>query len=76
MMHQTAFFNYYENELLQLVEMSYLGDKMSMLILLPTDINGINSLADSLTTENISKWKKQLDKKKNHSRDSKILTRY
>ncbi|MCE2506780.1 MAG: hypothetical protein J4F36_10030 [Nitrosopumilaceae archaeon] len=64
MMHQTAFFNYYENELLQLVEMSYLGDKMSMLILLPTDINGINSLADSLTTENISKWKKQLDKKK------------
>lgn len=64
MMHQTAYFDYYQDKQLQLVELPYRGDKMSMLILIPTDVNGMDSLEDSLSAENIAKWQNRLENNK------------
>jgi len=62
MMKQTgedAEFLYTEDNILQVLEMSYKGDKLSMMILLPKNDN-IFSFENSLTLEKINEWKTKL----------------
>jgi serpin B len=62
MMKQTgedAKFLYTEDNILQVLEMSYKGDKLSMMILLPKNDN-ISSFENSLTLEKINEWKSKL----------------
>jgi serpin B len=54
-------FNYYEDEDLQILEMPYKGEKISMLVLLPRG-DDIQGLEDSLTLDNIKRWKSMMMK--------------
>jgi serpin B len=51
--------NYYESENLQMLELPYKGDELSMLVILPPsdDIGGIEG---SLSAENIDTWRKSM----------------
>ncbi len=54
-----AKFGYIENDKLQILEMPYSGEDLSMLVLLPKD-GDMKSLENSITSENLSKWKKNI----------------
>jgi serpin B len=56
MMKQTKEFNYIENGMLQIIEMPYVGDKLSMVILLPKKIDGLKQIEGSLTQGNLNNW--------------------
>ncbi|MDY6958461.1 MAG: serpin family protein, partial [Halobacteriota archaeon] len=56
---EEARFNYAETEELQLLEMLYEGEELSMLILLPKN-DDIESIEESLTFENLGDWKSEL----------------
>ncbi len=56
-----SIFNYTQNEDLQILEMPYAGEDLSMLILLPLDDN-IEALEKSFTIEKLTEWKKSLRK--------------
>ncbi len=56
-------FNYSETEDLQMLEMPYEGEDLSMLILLPKN-DDIAALEESLTAENLNEWKSQLVEKR------------
>lgn len=58
-----AVFNYTENNKLQILEMPYSGEELSMLILLPKDDN-LEALENSLSAKELSKWKKDLEEKR------------
>jgi len=60
---QKSTFNYTVNENLQILEMPYVGEDLSMLILLPLDDN-IEALENSFTIKKLSKWKKNLKKRR------------
>lgn len=62
MMSRDYFFNYTETEQFQILELPYEGNKLSMLILLPNDVNGIKGLEESLSSQSISRWNDQLSK--------------
>jgi serpin B len=59
MMHMTSYFNYGETGDLQILEMSYLGNDLSMIILLPKG-NSLNKLENSISVENLADWKKDM----------------
>ncbi len=61
---KTTFLNYTRNDQLEILELPYEGDKLSMLILLPTSVDGIKSLEESLTTDNLNQWADKLRKAK------------
>jgi len=50
-------FNYSQNEQVQIIELPYEGDKLSMLILLPSDVDGLKSLEEALSLEKLIQWK-------------------
>ncbi len=54
-----SIFNYSENNKLQILEMPYSGEELSMLILLPKD-DDLKGLENSLTVKQLSKWRKDL----------------
>ena len=56
---ENAEFNYMENEILQMIELPYKGEDLSMLVLLPKEDN-LEKLEDSLTSENLLKWKEKM----------------
>ena len=56
MMNQKATFGYAETDGLQVLEMPYVGQELSMVILLPKDAAGLSALEKSLTAQNLSKW--------------------
>jgi serpin B len=60
MMRQTARFNYAERQGLQILELPYSGDDLSMLILLPQQKGGLFELEDRLTAANLTNWTKNL----------------
>ncbi len=65
MMHmnpEEAKFNYAETEDLQILELPYKGDKISMLILLPTE--NLDVIESSLTTEKLNGYKSQMKETK------------
>lgn len=54
MMYQKAIFNYAQLDGLQIIELPYRGDQLSMLILLPYEIDGLPQLESSLSAENLA----------------------
>ncbi|MDY6959791.1 MAG: serpin family protein, partial [Halobacteriota archaeon] len=66
MMHKTDSFNYGETGDLQILEMPYKGNDLSMLILLPKEGilskgGDIDELEDSFSLENIDDWKENMN---------------
>ena len=54
-------FNYLETENLQILEMPYDREELSMLILLPEE-DGLSALEESLNLENIDQWRNTLNR--------------
>ena len=61
-----------------ILELPYEGEKLSMLILLPNEVNGIKSLEESLSKKNLDEWKNHLQqsKVKVHMPKFKLETHY
>ena len=60
MMQQTNNLNYGEDDFLQVVEMPYVGTQLSMLIVLPKEMDGIQNLEESLTVDALKQWSTNL----------------
>ncbi len=56
MMNQETWFGYAENDALQVLEMPYKSEELSMVVLLPKKTDGIKGLEQELTVDNLSKW--------------------
>jgi serpin B len=54
LMHLKEDFKYYEDEKLQALELPYKGNEISMLVLLPSDTEGVGELENTLTTESLN----------------------
>jgi len=67
MMNQTAEFNYMETESFQGLELPYVDDELSMIILLPKEFDGLDEFEKTLTVENLSKWMDEL-----HNREVRV----
>jgi serpin B len=63
-MHQEEEFGYAEMKSLQILEMPYRGGELSMLVLLPTRIEGLRQLERSLTAEALQNWRSHLTRRK------------
>jgi len=59
MMSQTDKFNYAETDDLQILEMPYLGNDISMLIILPKE-GKLDSVESSISSEKLNEWKGML----------------
>jgi serpin B len=55
-MNQTGRFGYMETETFQGLELPYVKDELSMIILLPKAHDGLGELEKTLTAENLSQW--------------------
>lgn len=64
MMMQTAKVLYAETNGLQILQLPYDGARLSMLVLLPQETEGLARLEMRLSAENIERWKAQLGKTK------------
>jgi serpin B len=53
MMRQEHEFNYMENDNLQVLELPYVGDDLSMIILLPKEMDGLTQVESSLSVESL-----------------------
>jgi serine protease inhibitor len=62
MMHIKDKFKYWADDRLQVLELSYKGEELSMVILLPVKVDGLGEMEKSLTRENLEKWFKGLRK--------------
>ena len=62
MMNMTESFNYKETETMQMLEMSYKGEELSMLVLLPKDFPGKSKRKKSRKQKSKTNTKKKLDK--------------
>jgi len=60
---EDAKFNYAENDKLQILEMPYSGEELSMLILLPKN-DDLTTLENLLSTKKLSEWKKDLEEQR------------
>ncbi|MBN2317162.1 MAG: serpin family protein [Sedimentisphaerales bacterium] len=63
MMNQTTKFNYMETDTLQGLELPYVDDELSMIVLLPKEHDGLGELEQSLTLEKLSEWQSKLRKR-------------
>jgi serpin B len=59
-MHQLASFNFAESNGTRVLELSYKGGDMSMLLALPSQADGIDKLEQSLTPETLAEWEKKM----------------
>lgn len=64
MMSQEQEFNYTENGDLQILELPYTGEDLSMIILLPKRTDGLARLEASLTVESLDAWLVRLRKRR------------
>ena len=53
-------FNFTQTETIQILRMPYEGDRLSMLVLLPNEKDGLPELEESLSVENLTQWNEQL----------------
>ena len=51
---------------LQVLELSYAGGDLSMLVLLPRALDGLGNLEAQLTTQNLTKWTTNLSTQEVH----------
>jgi len=56
MMNQEDRFKYFEDDDLQVLEVPYKGDDLSMVILLPAKKDGLTELEDSVNTDRLREW--------------------
>ena len=56
MMQQVRRFPFAQTDELDLLEMPYAGDRLSMVLLLPKKLGGLAALEDSLRRENLERW--------------------
>jgi serpin B len=56
MMQQTGGFQYAETADAQLLELPYVGGHLSMVILLPKQVDGLSNLEKKLTANDVQKW--------------------
>jgi serpin B len=59
MMFQKSYFNYSETSNLQILEMDYLGNNLSMLVILPKE-NKLDQIENIFNKENLVEWKKNM----------------
>jgi len=60
MMNQTHDFGYMENDSMQMLELPYIGDDLSMIVLLPGEVDGLAQLESSLDVDNLDSWMSRL----------------
>ena len=60
MMSQVHGFRYGAGDGLQVLELPYAGNDLSMVVLLPREIDGLADLEERLTVENLGRWTKHL----------------
>ncbi len=60
MMVQTQEFRYGETETAQILELPYVGGELAMLIILPGEIEGIRSVEQQLTADDLIAWPSNL----------------
>ncbi|MBN1550213.1 serpin family protein, partial [bacterium] len=53
MMNQLNKFKYFENDSFQIIELPYVGNDLSMIVLLPKKIDGLSEIESSLSTESL-----------------------
>jgi len=63
LMTQEEYFRWGKHEAMQLLELPYAGNNLSMIILLPNEVDGLPALEASLTQDNLSSWLKSLKKR-------------
>jgi serpin B len=56
LMTQEGPFSYAEGDRLQILEMPYIGDALSMIILLPRQVDDLAELEDALSPETLDQW--------------------
>jgi serpin B len=56
LMSQKENCRYGKNEALQLIELPYVGDSFSMIVLLPNTIDGLSKLETTLTEDTLASW--------------------
>jgi serpin B len=66
LMEKEARFRYAEAPDLQVLELPYAGDDLSMLVVLPTKVDGLGYLEGKLTMSNLDSWTKDLQHQKVH----------
>lgn len=64
MMYQTQEFGYHADETIQVLEMGYEGNRISMLVLLPLQKDGITNLEKNLNARQLQQWTDQIQKQK------------
>jgi serpin B len=65
MMHQQSYFGYTEDQQVQVVQLPYKGDDLSMLLVLPKskDKTAMQQLVEELNSSQVSEWTEQLENK-------------
>ena len=64
LMNLTADFKYAEVDGLQLLELPYAGDDLSMVVFLPRDVDGLKSVEDLLNKQTLDRWLAQAREQK------------
>ena len=64
MMNQTDDFDYAENENIQVIELPYVDNELSMIILLPKEYTGLDKLEQRLTFDKLNQWLGKLHNRK------------
>ncbi|MGD0572815.1 MAG: serpin family protein [Sedimentisphaerales bacterium] len=62
-MNQTGRFGYTEANDIQILEMPYVNDDLSMVVLLPKDVAGIKGLEKELGSDNLADWLARIHKR-------------
>ena len=63
MMTQQEMFGYADLGSFEMVELPYVGNDLSMIVLLPKEVDGVKQLGAELSKESLSQWKSQLNKR-------------
>lgn len=63
MMQGEEEYGYYENDEVQILEMDYKGEELSMLFFLPKDKN-LHSLEEDISLEEIDEWREEIEERK------------
>ena len=63
MMHQTGKFGYMETDILQALEMPYVNNDLSMVVLLPKKADGVKDLEKELVSDNLADWLARIHKR-------------
>jgi serpin B len=62
-MHSTGFFKYFDEGNFQALELPYVGNQLSMVVLLPKKVDGLAEFEQSLTAQNLTTWLPQLQQR-------------